>query len=106
MEVTGNTDSDGALLTWGSNKGVCDEVGKILDLRVIRPIVLCPFPERSFSNTMKGVRRFYSVESNETGQLARLVSQFGYRAKGLVLKFDGRPFTVEELTARVREVIS
>ncbi|MEI7434206.1 MAG: 2-oxoacid:acceptor oxidoreductase subunit alpha [Methanomicrobiales archaeon] len=106
VEVTGNTNSDGALLTWGSNKGACDEVGKLLDLRVIRPIVVCPFPERSFANAMKGVRRFYSVETNETGQLARLVSQSGYRANGLVLKYDGRPFTIEELTARVREVIS
>ncbi len=106
VEVSGNTNSDGALLTWGSNKGACDEVGKLLDLRVIRPVVLCPFPERSFANAMTGVRRFYSVESNETGQLARLVSQFGYRASGLVLKYDGRPFTIEELTARVREAIS
>ncbi len=106
VEVSGNTHSDGALLTWGSNKGVCDEVGNLLDLRVIRPVVLCPFPERSFANAMKGVRRFYSVESNETGQLARLVSQFGYCASGLVLKYDGRPFTIEELTARVREAVS
>ncbi len=106
VQVTGNVNSDGALLTWGSNKGPCDEVGKKLDLRVVRPLVLCPFPKRSFSNAMKGVRRFYSVESNETGQLARHVSQFGYHAKGHVLKYDGRPFTIEELTARVREVIS
>lgn len=106
VKVTGNINSDGALLAWGSNKGACDEVGKFLDLRVIRPIVLCPFPEQSFANAMKGVRRFYSVESNETGQLARLASQYGYRAKGMVLKYDGRPFTIEELTAMVREAIS
>jgi 2-oxoglutarate/2-oxoacid ferredoxin oxidoreductase subunit alpha len=106
VEVTGNTHSDGALLTWGSNKGACDEVGLLLDLRVIRPVVLWPFPQRSFGNAMKGVRRFYSVETNETGQLARLASQFGYRAKGLVLKYDGRPFSIEELKARVMEAIS
>ena len=46
---------------------------------------------------MVGVERFYGVETNETGQLARLVREFGYRADGMVLKYDGRPFMLEEL---------
>jgi 2-oxoglutarate/2-oxoacid ferredoxin oxidoreductase subunit alpha len=106
VEISGSKDSETALLTWGSNKGACDEVGEILGLRVIRPLVLCPFPEQSFATAMKDVERFYSVETNETGQLARLVSQFGYRTNGLVLKYDGRPFTLEELQARVKGAVT
>jgi len=106
VEISGNKDSETALLTWGSNKGACDEVGEILGLRVVRPLVLCPFPEQSFATAMKDVKRFYSVETNETGQLARLVSQFGYRTNGLVLKYDGRPFTIDELQSRVKGAIT
>jgi 2-oxoglutarate ferredoxin oxidoreductase subunit alpha len=46
------------------------------------------------------------VETNQTGQLAMLVSMFGYIPAGKVLKYDGRPFMVDELEALVNTVIS
>jgi 2-oxoglutarate ferredoxin oxidoreductase subunit alpha len=55
---------------------------------------------------MDGVDRFYGVETNETGQLARLVRGYGYRASGRVLKYDGRPFMVEELEQELRRVMA
>jgi 2-oxoglutarate/2-oxoacid ferredoxin oxidoreductase subunit alpha len=105
VTVAGDPEGTTALLCWGSCRGICTEVGSRLGVRVIQPIVLSPFPEQSFADAMQGVERLYTAELNETGQLARLVRQFGYHAAGAVLKYDGRPFTVEELEDELREVI-
>ena len=48
---------------------------------------------------------FYAVETNESGQLAALVSRYGYRAAGTVLKYDGRPFMAGEVEAELRRVM-
>jgi len=68
--------------------------------------VLWPFPEKAFARSMEGVEQFFAVETNETGQLATLVSRFGYIPTGKVLKYDGRPFMVEDLEAALNTVIS
>jgi len=45
------------------------------------------------------------VENNATGQLARLVANFGFRVDEKILKCDGRPFSVEELEERVKALL-
>jgi 2-oxoglutarate ferredoxin oxidoreductase subunit alpha len=47
-----------------------------------------------------------SVEENATGQLAALVREHGGRVDGTILKYDGRPFTPDELLPQVKEVIA
>ncbi|MDD1661774.1 MAG: 2-oxoacid:acceptor oxidoreductase subunit alpha [Methanomicrobiales archaeon] len=106
VNVLGDPDAATGILCWGSNRGACAELGESLGLRVIQPVALWPFPEGSFARAMKGVDRFFGVETNETGQLARLVREFGYRADGLVLKYDGRPFTVDELEQELGKVLA
>jgi 2-oxoglutarate ferredoxin oxidoreductase subunit alpha len=46
------------------------------------------------------------VENNATGQLARLVAANGIRVDEKVLRYDGRPFSVEGLEERLKEVVS
>jgi 2-oxoglutarate ferredoxin oxidoreductase subunit alpha len=106
VNVLGDPDARTAVLCWGSNKGICGELGEKLGLRVVQPVALWPFPEESFAMAMDGVDRFYGVETNETGQLARLVRGYGYRASGMVLKYDGRPFMVDELGQELRRVMA
>ncbi len=106
VSVFGDRNAKTALLCWGSTKGIGEELGGRLGLRVIQPIVLWPFPVKAFSAAMAGVERFFAVETNETGQLARLVSEFGYRPAGKILKYDGRPFVIEELEAEIRKVLA
>ncbi len=105
VAVAGNKASDIAIVCWGSTKGICEELGTAMGIRVVRPIVLWPFPEESFAEAMAGVRKFWVVEENETGQLARLLRQYGYTEAGKILKYDGRPFFVEELAAELRKAI-
>ncbi len=52
---------------------------------------------------MKGVKRVIAVESNATAQLVRLINSYGIDAHEKILKYDGSPFSVEELEAKLRE---
>ncbi len=105
INTGGVADADTALLCWGSTTGVCDEVARRKGLRIIQPVVLWPFAEKMFARSMDGVEKFYAVETNESGQLAALVNRFGYRPSGKILKYDGRPFMVDELETRVDQVV-
>lgn len=105
VNVYGNNDSPIALLCWGSNKGVCNEAAKNLGLKVIQPIVLWPFPLTQFQEAVRGVDRLICVENNATGQLATLISGYGYKVTNRVLRYDGRPFSLDELEEKIRVLI-
>ncbi|MCF7907442.1 MAG: 2-oxoacid:acceptor oxidoreductase subunit alpha [Candidatus Omnitrophica bacterium] len=97
---------DIALLCWGSNKGVGVEIGEKLGIKVIQPVVLNPFPIKQFQQALSGVKKLISVESNATGQLARLLNNYGISVDEKILKYDGRPFGIERLEEKVKEVIA
>jgi len=103
VKAYGNKDSQTALLCWGSNKGVCVEAAQNLGLKVIQPIVLHPFPVRQFQEALAGVKKIISVESNATGQLARLIKVYGFNADAQILKYDGRPFSLDELEEEIEK---
>lgn len=105
VKVYGNRDSATGLLCWGSNKGVCIEVGESLGLKVIQPLVLCPFSTQQFQGALSGVKKLISVESNATGQLASMIKMHGFKVDAQVLKYDGRPFSIEELEKKIGEIV-
>ena len=100
---SGKPDATTALLCWGSTNGVCKEAATELGLRVIRPIVLAPFPVEQIKKALVGVKRVIAVEENLTAQLAALAERHGIIIHEKILRYDGRPFTVEELVSRVKE---
>ncbi|MDD1720151.1 MAG: 2-oxoacid:acceptor oxidoreductase subunit alpha [Methanoregulaceae archaeon] len=102
----GKTGAKTALLCWGSTGGVCAEVAGNLGLALVRPIVMEPFPVDRFEDAIQGIDRLIAVEENSLSQLSMLVRRYGFDVSGTVLRYDGRPFTVEELDERVRRAIS
>jgi 2-oxoglutarate ferredoxin oxidoreductase subunit alpha len=106
VSVRGTVGATTALLCWGSVRNACDEVAARLGLRVIQPVVLSPFPDQQFSAACHGVEHLIAVEENATGQLAALAREHGGRVDATVLKYDGRPFTPDELFLRVQEAIA
>ncbi len=102
VNVYGDQTKDTALLCWGSNKGVCVEVAESLGLKLIQPMVLNPFPIKQFRQALSGVKKLISVENNASGQLARLINNYGVSVNEKILKYDGRPFIVEELEEKVK----
>ena len=99
--------SDGAsttLLCWGSTLPVCREVAGSLGFRVVQPVVLSPFPADQLKAALSGTGRVIAVEENALGQLRMLCARHDITVDAAVLKYDGRPFTVEELGRRLGEV--
>ncbi|MCD6477755.1 MAG: 2-oxoacid:acceptor oxidoreductase subunit alpha [Candidatus Aenigmarchaeota archaeon] len=98
VKVYGNENSDVTLLTWGSTKGACIEVAKELGLKVVQPLYVEPLPMWELGKHLRG--RVIAVECNASGQLADMLD-----IKERILKYDGRPFTPEELKKRLEEIL-
>jgi len=105
VDIYGDETASIALLCWGSTKGVCAEMAEKHGLKMIQPVVLNPFPLESFWDALDGVDRVICVEANSTGQLAKLVGSYGIFVDEMILKYDGRPISVEDLESELEEVI-
>lgn len=106
VSLSGNATGLVALLCWGSTAGVCEEVAGPLGLRVVRPVVLSPFPTEPLRKALEGAGMVIAVEENATAQLATLAGQHGITCEKKILRYDGRPFTPELLTTKIREMLS
>ncbi len=106
VKIYGNKDADTAIICWGSNKGVCVEAAENLNLKVVQPLFLSPFPAHQLEAAIKGVKKLIAVECNATAQLVRLMNSYGLGADETILKYDGRPFTLEELEEEIKIKIS
>jgi 2-oxoglutarate ferredoxin oxidoreductase subunit alpha len=106
VKVYGNLESSTVLLCWGSTKGSCIEVAEELGLKVVQPLVLEPLPVEPLKKALSGADKIIDIELNTTGQLAKHVSAYGICIDDMILRFDARPFTVDSLLDKVKEVIS
>ncbi len=102
----GMQDAKTAIVAWGSPRGACCEVAQELDLRVVSPVVISPFPAGEFRKAMNGVSKVIMVEDSSTGQMSQILAKEGYTTDIQILRYDGRPFAVEELLEKVRRCIS
>ena len=101
VKVFGDGNGKTCLLCWGSNKGVCREAAESQanrGIRVVQVLVLWPFPEQRLREALRGVEKLIAVECNVTGQLATLCRQYGINVDELILKYDGRPFSLNDLS--------
>jgi 2-oxoglutarate ferredoxin oxidoreductase subunit alpha len=72
---------------------------------MVCPTVLWPFPIEQLRLALSGVTRLVCVENNATGQLATVLSRFAMKVDRSVHKYDGRPFSVDELEAACRKAL-
>jgi 2-oxoglutarate/2-oxoacid ferredoxin oxidoreductase subunit alpha len=106
VNVYGDPASPHTVVTWGSPAGALREIAGLTGLRVVQPVVLWPFPQRRLEEALAGSERTVVVEHNATGQFAGLMRRYGLRVDALVNRYDGRPFGVGELHARVEAALS
>lgn len=104
VNVLGNKDSKKAIIAWGSTKGVALEVANKLGLKLIQPLVLQPFPVKQFASALKGVEKLVSIEYSSLGQMEKLLNCHGIKVDQSILKYDMRPFTVEELEEKLKNI--
>jgi 2-oxoglutarate ferredoxin oxidoreductase subunit alpha len=97
------------LTGWGSTYGVMkeavDELAKSTSVAMLHFSEIFPLPHRDrfdYVRLLENATFPFCIENNATGQFARLVrSETGFEFKAQVHKYDGRPFTVEELTGEI-----
>ncbi len=105
----GPKNAETLLIGWGSTYGALCEAVDILgkekvSINLLHLSELWPFPAETVADTIDHARNSYVVESNATGQMARLIrSETGRDVSGKILKFDGRPFTPAGIVREVKE---
>ncbi len=105
VRTYGSTDSEHAIICWGSTKGACIEAGEELGIKVIQPLIMDPFPVTEVKKALSNVKKVVDVETNATGQLAKLLSCHGINVTDRILRYDSRPFTVDGLLKELKEVL-
>jgi 2-oxoglutarate ferredoxin oxidoreductase subunit alpha len=88
---------------WGSSRGAILEAKTLLEqdgmkAGMIHFTEMWPLPSYEF----KSGKRYFTVEGNATGQLARLLrSEFDVEFQGHVNRIDGLPLTAEYIRSRL-----
>lgn len=66
-----------------------------------------PLNSQKINELVKKKKRVFSVENNAEGQLSKLLRrETGISVDGSILKYDGRPFTLESLIKQIKDVVS
>ena len=106
--VYGSDKPEVVLVGWGSTYGVLKEVVERLSARnaaMLHFSEIYPFPgtqKLDYLALLRGAKRTICVEQNAMGKFASLMrSETGYTFDANILKYDGRPFTVESLSGEI-----
>ncbi|MCG2774650.1 MAG: 2-oxoacid:acceptor oxidoreductase subunit alpha [Desulfobacterales bacterium] len=107
-EVYPETKPDIMLLGWGSTYGAIKEAVDVMNREGIKAQMIhfseiYPFPSQEFFRKISKNTKIFAVENNFTGQFADLFSsQTGVPVFHKVLKYDGRPFSPQEVVKEVK----
>jgi 2-oxoglutarate/2-oxoacid ferredoxin oxidoreductase subunit alpha len=105
----GPPEAEVTFICWGSTVGPLREAVDRLNsgagvparANLLHMVDLWPMPVDAVSQALGSARRLVAVEVNATGQLAQLIRMHtGRLVDDKILKYDGRPFTPEEIVAR------
>ncbi len=94
------------LVGWGSTYGVLREAVDRLNgqARLVHFRDLWPFPAQAAAEALRG-GRLLVVENNYTGQFRRLLqSETCLQVDHTLSRYDGRPFSVDDILTRVQEL--
>ena len=96
------------LIGWGSTKNIVEEALKQLKepkLGFLYFKQVYPLP-REIMGYLINAQKVIAIENNASGQFANLIKrETGFDIKYKILKYDGRPFSVEEVSARIKEIL-
>jgi 2-oxoglutarate ferredoxin oxidoreductase subunit alpha len=108
----GPRQADLTLVAWGATKGaILDAMAELgsdgrsvnfLQIRLMRP-----FPADAVAALLRNARLTVLIENNYSAQLGALIAeQTGVALDHHVLKYDGRPFSRNEIVEGVRSALS
>jgi 2-oxoglutarate ferredoxin oxidoreductase subunit alpha len=95
------------IISFGSTKGaIIDALETLKDFRFLQILYLSPFPKEIVERELKKAKNVLIIENNAFGQLGNLLKENVGIELNEILKYDGRPFTSEEITFNVRRLIN
>jgi len=109
LALHGPAKADLTVVAWGSTKGTILDAMRILEaharsVNFLQCRLMRPFPAADVEAILRKAKRLVLIEENYSGQLGSLIAeQTGVRIADRVLKFDGRPFSEDEMVAALRE---
>jgi 2-oxoglutarate ferredoxin oxidoreductase subunit alpha len=110
LHVYGDRGAAFTIVSWGSNKGAILEALERLEddgiaARLVQVRLLWPFPTEAMMPLLDEATPLVIVESNFSGQLAQLLrEQTGRASDYLVVKYNGRPMSGQELHRAFKSV--
>ncbi len=99
------------LIGWGSTYGAIREAAAMLrkdglPVSTLHLSEIWPFPAAAVTAALKKTKQNIVVEGNATAQLAGLIRrETGIQIDATILKYDGRPFSPEEIVNRMRKEV-
>jgi 2-oxoglutarate ferredoxin oxidoreductase subunit alpha len=107
----GPEEAQATIISWGSTKGPIREAMKILApegiaVNFLQILYLHPFPKAKAEKALEKAKKTIVVEQNKTSQLSSLIREHLLRKPDhKILKYDGRPFSPEHLSERIKEAL-
>jgi len=110
-DLYGPKNADHLLIAWGSTYGPCREAVDVLNAEgksaaMLHFAQVWPIDVAAVRRAIEavGARKITCVEGNATGQFASVLREAGALGEcELMLRYDGRPFSGEEIAARAEQ---
>ncbi len=110
FKLAGPSDADLTLISWGSTKGaILDAMPSLSAGRVnfLQIRLMRPFPAGEVGKILAAAKATVLIEPNYSGQLGALIrEQTGVLPDHRILKYDGRPFSRNEVVEGVEAVLT
>jgi 2-oxoglutarate/2-oxoacid ferredoxin oxidoreductase subunit alpha len=112
FKLHGPRQADVTLVGWGATKGaILDAIEELQDegrtVNFLQVRMMRPFPAEAVGSILRAARQTVLIENNYTAQLGELISQeTGVMLDHHVLKYDGRPFSRNEIIEGVTAALA
>lgn len=103
----GPKDADLTIISWGSNKGpILESLKNFPNVNYLHLTWINPFPAQEIAPILKKAKRLLNIECNYSAQMGGLIKErTGIEITDNLLKYDGRPFFVEEITEKIASTL-
>jgi 2-oxoglutarate ferredoxin oxidoreductase subunit alpha len=108
----GPAEADLTIVGWGSTKGTILDALRILSaegkkVNFLQCRLMRPFPVEGVGSILRKAKRVVAIEENYSGQLAtHIAAETGFLIKDRINKFDGRPFSEDEMVRAIRDALA
>jgi 2-oxoglutarate/2-oxoacid ferredoxin oxidoreductase subunit alpha len=103
----GPKEADVTIVSWGSNKGsILQAMKEFPNVNYLHVTWMNPFPAEAIKKVLSSSKHTINIECTYSAQLAGLIREkTGIEIEDNLLKYDGRPFFVEEISEKLRNVL-